>query len=233
MRAIEDMGNSTSHQHRQRQVDLRSGPVDALAEVPSSTVEGVSLLQPSRCWRFFIEAMQQAMKWLSSCAYVPVAEDGGLEDASSREGSEDEGDEDEEEEEEDSETDMLSGDGTDEEDGNAEGSRTYFVPIGMASPTFSVLLGKNATHAFTMHICAVGALRMQRRVRLENQLSQLQAVPEEPAPLHDHIAHLLTFHTSPRHQRRMVHLLSPGRAWHERMFACNSPSRDICACHVV
>ena len=103
------------------------------------------------------------MKWLSSCAYVPVAEDGGLEDASSREGSEDEGDENEEEEEEeeeedDSETDMLSGDGTDEEDGNAEGSRTYFVPIGMASPTFFCSPGKEChTCIYHAYLCSGGS----------------------------------------------------------------------------
>ena len=48
---------------------------------------------------------------------------------------------------------------------------------------------------------------MQRRMRLEGQLSKLQRVPDDPTPLQQHINELVKKHScacNPRHRQRMV-----------------------------
>ncbi len=48
---------------------------------------------------------------------------------------------------------------------------------------------------------------MQRRMRLEGQLSRLERVPDDPKPVEHHISHLVDAHTcavNPRHRHRMV-----------------------------
>ncbi|CAL8463196.1 g2730 [Coccomyxa elongata] len=53
---------------------------------------------------------------------------------------------------------------------------------------------------------STGAARMQRRMRLEGQLSKLQRVPDDPTPLQQHINDLVKKHScafNPRHRLRM------------------------------
>ena len=64
----------------------------------------------------------------------------------------------------------------------------------------------DACAKFLLGACT-GVARMQRRMRLEGQLSRLERVPDDPKPVEHHISHLVDAHTcavNPRHRHRMV-----------------------------